>query len=225
MVGLKLKCEYAPLLRVLDRIWIVPDLATKLIEHEHVNIRLLATPTELARDRREYAFLPHKPSAMKLNWRERVHFRGERRTSRVPDIMIIQRTALQGRALVRRHVLRRIGVGEHVAQLNGRIKVRERNPSMRIRLFKTREPESPLAARLWTEIADQQLPAPVHDLVEKRQLFSVYDFENRDKLFPAVDSRMKFSLLTLIFDILGKLIASLGINNNKITKNIIETRI
>ena len=35
------------------------------------------------------------------------------------------------------------------------------------------------------------------DLVEKRQLYSVYDFENRDKLFPAVDSRMKFSLLTL----------------------------
>ncbi|MDN5270697.1 hypothetical protein QTO31_01790 [Chloroflexus sp. MS-CIW-1] len=35
------------------------------------------------------------------------------------------------------------------------------------------------------------------DLVEKGQLASLFDFENRDKLFPAVDSRMKFCLLTL----------------------------
>ena len=35
------------------------------------------------------------------------------------------------------------------------------------------------------------------DVVESRQLVSLYDFENRRKLFPAVDGRMKFSLLTI----------------------------
>jgi len=35
------------------------------------------------------------------------------------------------------------------------------------------------------------------DLVQKGQLVSLFDFENREKLFPAVDSRMKFCLLTL----------------------------
>lgn len=35
------------------------------------------------------------------------------------------------------------------------------------------------------------------DLMECRSLLSLYDFENRKKLFPAVDSRMKFCLLTL----------------------------
>lgn len=35
------------------------------------------------------------------------------------------------------------------------------------------------------------------DLMDKRSLVSFYDFENREKLFPAVDSRMKFCLLTL----------------------------
>ena len=35
------------------------------------------------------------------------------------------------------------------------------------------------------------------DLVEKRAIASLFDFENREKLFPAVDSRMKFCLLTL----------------------------
>jgi very-short-patch-repair endonuclease len=35
------------------------------------------------------------------------------------------------------------------------------------------------------------------DLVEKGHLLSLFDFENREKLFPAVDSRMKFCLLTL----------------------------
>lgn len=35
------------------------------------------------------------------------------------------------------------------------------------------------------------------DLMEARSLVALYDFENRAKLFPAVDSRMKFSLLTL----------------------------
>jgi len=34
-------------------------------------------------------------------------------------------------------------------------------------------------------------------LVESSQLVSLYDFENREKLFPDVDSRYKFSLLTL----------------------------
>ncbi|MGW3729256.1 Eco57I restriction-modification methylase domain-containing protein [Streptomyces sp. NPDC000851] len=35
------------------------------------------------------------------------------------------------------------------------------------------------------------------DLVQHGSLASLYDFENRSSLFPAVDSRMKFSLLTL----------------------------
>lgn len=35
------------------------------------------------------------------------------------------------------------------------------------------------------------------DLIELRSLVSLYDFENREKLFPAVDSRMKFCLLTI----------------------------
>jgi hypothetical protein len=35
------------------------------------------------------------------------------------------------------------------------------------------------------------------DLVEKGSLVSLHDFENRKKLFPAVDSRIKFCLLTL----------------------------
>jgi hypothetical protein len=35
------------------------------------------------------------------------------------------------------------------------------------------------------------------DLVNTKTLMSLYDFENRKKLFPDVDSRMKFSLLTL----------------------------
>jgi len=34
-------------------------------------------------------------------------------------------------------------------------------------------------------------------LVEKEKLASLFDFENREKLFPAVDSRYKFSLLTI----------------------------
>ncbi|NPV58933.1 MAG: N-6 DNA methylase [Actinobacteria bacterium] len=34
-------------------------------------------------------------------------------------------------------------------------------------------------------------------LVESGRLASLYDFENREKIFPAVDSRQKFSLLTL----------------------------
>jgi len=35
------------------------------------------------------------------------------------------------------------------------------------------------------------------DLMEKRALISLYDFENREKIFASVDSRMKFCLLTL----------------------------
>lgn len=35
------------------------------------------------------------------------------------------------------------------------------------------------------------------DLMDRRSLVALYDFENRSKLFPAVDSRMKFCLLTL----------------------------
>jgi len=37
----------------------------------------------------------------------------------------------------------------------------------------------------------------LRDLVSKRAIKSIFDFENRKKLFPAVDSRMKFCLLTL----------------------------
>jgi hypothetical protein len=35
------------------------------------------------------------------------------------------------------------------------------------------------------------------DLIQKQNLASLYDFENREKLFAAVDSRLKFSLLAL----------------------------
>ena len=35
------------------------------------------------------------------------------------------------------------------------------------------------------------------DLIQKQAIASLYDFENRDKLFDAVDSRMKFSLLSM----------------------------
>src|SRR6185437_8324252 len=35
------------------------------------------------------------------------------------------------------------------------------------------------------------------DVSANRALASLYDFENREGLFPAVDSRMKFCLLTL----------------------------
>ncbi|MBC7335377.1 MAG: hypothetical protein H5U01_03765, partial [Clostridia bacterium] len=34
-------------------------------------------------------------------------------------------------------------------------------------------------------------------ILESNHVVSLYDFENREKLFPAVDSRYKFSLLTL----------------------------
>ena len=35
------------------------------------------------------------------------------------------------------------------------------------------------------------------DIVEKNSLISLFDFENRQKLFPGVDGRMKFSLITM----------------------------
>ena len=35
------------------------------------------------------------------------------------------------------------------------------------------------------------------DLVDRRSLASLYDFENREKVFPGIDSRIKFCLLTL----------------------------
>src|SRR5690606_11118649 len=35
------------------------------------------------------------------------------------------------------------------------------------------------------------------DLMESEALVSLYDFENREKLFPAVDSRVNFCLLTV----------------------------
>ncbi len=42
------------------------------------------------------------------------------------------------------------------------------------------------------------------DLMSKRALISLYDFENRKGLFPAVDSRMKFCLLTMRGEILAR---------------------
>jgi hypothetical protein len=42
------------------------------------------------------------------------------------------------------------------------------------------------------------------DLVKRRNIVSLYDFENREGLFPGVDSRMKFCLLTLSGKDLGK---------------------
>ena len=35
------------------------------------------------------------------------------------------------------------------------------------------------------------------DLVDRRSLVSLYDFENRERVFPGIDSRIKFCLLTL----------------------------
>ncbi len=49
-----------------------------------------------------------------------------------------------------------------------------------------------------TGIATDSTTAPFFAaLIEKKRLAHLVDFENRAKLFPAVDSRMKFSLLTL----------------------------
>ena len=36
-----------------------------------------------------------------------------------------------------------------------------------------------------------------NDLINKRALVSLFDFENREKVFPGIDSRIKFCLLTL----------------------------
>ena len=53
-----------------------------------------------------------------------------------------------------------------------------------------------------TGIATDATTAPFFGhLVERKRLARLFDFENRDKLFPAVDSRMKFCLLALGNDI------------------------
>src|SRR5690606_33940456 len=44
---------------------------------------------------------------------------------------------------------------------------------------------------------DDSTKAFFGEVVEKRRLVSLYDFDNRDRLFPAVISLMKFSLLTI----------------------------
>ena len=80
--------------------------------------------------------------------------------------MVVERAALQGHALVCRHVLRRVGVGEHVAQLDRRVEVRKRDPARAIRLLETRETELPLAPRLRAEVPDKNLSAPVEDVIE-----------------------------------------------------------
>ena len=49
-----------------------------------------------------------------------------------------------------------------------------------------------------TGIATDATTAPYFaDLIEQRRLASLFDFENRDRIFPGIDSRIKFSLLTL----------------------------
>lgn len=53
-----------------------------------------------------------------------------------------------------------------------------------------------------TGIATDATTAPFFSsLVDRQRLASLFDFENRQKLFEAVDSRMKFCLLTLGYDI------------------------
>ena len=44
---------------------------------------------------------------------------------------------------------------------------------------------------------DSSTSAFFGDLVAKSRLAALYDFENREKLFPAVDSRVKFSILAI----------------------------
>lgn len=44
---------------------------------------------------------------------------------------------------------------------------------------------------------DSSTSAFFGDLVARNRLTALYDFENRDKLFPAVDSRVKFSILAI----------------------------
>src|SRR5690606_11816036 len=44
---------------------------------------------------------------------------------------------------------------------------------------------------------DDSTKAFFGEVVERRRLVSLYDFENRERIFPAVDSRQKFCLLTL----------------------------
>lgn len=48
---------------------------------------------------------------------------------------------------------------------------------------------------------DSSTKAFFEAIVNNRNLVSLYDFENREKIFPAVDSRMKFCLLTLGHDV------------------------
>ncbi len=52
-----------------------------------------------------------------------------------------------------------------------------------------------------TGIATDATTAPYFaHLIEKRRLASLFDFENRDRIFPGIDSRIKFSLLTIASD-------------------------
>lgn len=46
-------------------------------------------------------------------------------------------------------------------------------------------------------VTDYSTRAVFGDILAQQQLVSCYDFENREKLFPAVDSRQKFCVLTL----------------------------
>ena len=45
--------------------------------------------------------------------------------------------------------------------------------------------------------SDNSTRAYFDEIVSKQRLVSLFDFENREKVFPGIDSRMKFCLLTL----------------------------
>ena len=44
---------------------------------------------------------------------------------------------------------------------------------------------------------DDSTKAFFDEIATKEKLVSLYDFENREKVFPGIDSRIKFCLLTL----------------------------
>jgi hypothetical protein len=68
------------------------------------------------------------------------------------------------------------------------------------RLSRSKEDNAPGRAGVLTPTGiatDSSTSAFFGDLVANNRLLALYDFENRDKLFPAVDSRVKFSILVI----------------------------
>jgi len=49
-------------------------------------------------------------------------------------------------------------------------------------------------------VSDDSTKLFFQDVVDKRQLVSFFDFENRERLFPAIDSRIRFGIFTLAGD-------------------------